>query len=107
MSEQGPFRLSLGPGGISGPPLYSNNVQILLSTWDFTFEFSQLLLGTPDEENQPPTLSVGAAQRIIMSPQHAKAFLNVLRENVAQWEQQFGEIRLPPPNPNPPPIQGR
>jgi hypothetical protein len=27
-----------------------------------------------------------------MTPQHAKLFLNALRDNIAKFEQQFGEI---------------
>ena len=102
MTEQGPIRLSLGSGGIGGPTLYSNNAQILLSTWDFTFEFSQLALTSSEQEGQPPQASTVGVQRVIMSPQHAKAFSEILRQNVAEWERQFGEIRVPPQNPNPP-----
>ena len=50
----------------------------------------------PEQENEQPAISVGPAQRIIMSPQHAKAFSIILQRNVQQWEQQFGEIQLPP-----------
>ena len=106
MTEQGPIRFQLGSGGVSTPTQYSNNVQILLSSWDFTLELSQLILGAPEQENQQPSISMGAAQRIIMSPQHAKAFSMILQQNVRQWEEQFGEIQLPPQNPNSPQIGG-
>lgn len=98
MTEQGSggLQFSLGSGGVSGPTLYANNAQILLSTWDVTIEFSQLVLSVPEQENQPPSVSVGPSQRVIMSPQHAKAFSVILQQNVRQWEQQFGEIQLPP-----------
>jgi len=33
-----------------------------------------------------------------VSPQQAKALLNVLRENVTQYESAFGEIKLEPPS---------
>jgi|SRR5215212_2678534 len=96
MTEQGRQPYFFGSSGASAPSLYSNNAQILLSTWDMTFEFSQLLLSAPEQENEQPAISVGPAQRIIMSPQHAKAFSIILQRNVQQWEQQFGEIQLPP-----------
>ena len=32
----------------------------------------------------------------VMTQQQAKALLNVLRENVSQYESAFGEIRLEP-----------
>jgi flagellar protein FlaG len=35
-------------------------------------------------------------QGVYVSPQQAKALLNVLRENVSQYEAAFGEIRLEP-----------
>jgi|SRR5215211_9457852 len=106
MAEQGPLKFQLGSGGVNVPTQYSNNVQILLSSWDFTFVFSQLVLSAPEQENQQPSISMGTAQRIIMSPQHAKAFLAILQQNIQQWEQQFGEIQLPPQNPNSPQIGG-
>lgn len=102
MAEQGPFRLSVGAGGVSGPTLYSNNVQILLSTWDFTFEFSQLMLTPNQQEGGAPLASTVGTQRILMSPQHAKAFSEILRQNVAEWERAFGEIQVPPSSANPP-----
>ena len=33
---------------------------------------------------------------IIMSPQQAKALLNVLGQNIAQYEQAFGTLNLEP-----------
>jgi hypothetical protein len=103
VTEQGPFRLSLGSsGGVGGPTAYSNNVQLLLSSWDITFEFSQFALIPSEEEGQPPVASKIIVQRIVMSPQHAKAFLNILSENLDAWERQFGEIQLPRQEPNPP-----
>jgi len=35
--------------------------------------------------------------RIILSPEHAKRLLSVLRENVSLYEKRFGEIKLPEP----------
>lgn len=96
MTEQGRQPFFFGSSGASVPSLYSNNAQILLSTWDITFEFSQLVLSAPEQENEQPSISVGTTQRIIMSPQHAKAFSMILQQDIQQWEQQFGEIQLPP-----------
>ena len=33
--------------------------------------------------------------RVIMSPMHAKMLQNALAQNIANYERQFGEIRLP------------
>jgi hypothetical protein len=38
-------------------------------------------------------------QGIYVSPQQAKALLNVLQQNVTQYESAFGEIRLEPTTP--------
>jgi len=94
--EQEGGELSSEPGGtvVEGPLLYSNRVQIQLSSWDFNLEFAQLLIVPNEQEGQPATVAVNAIQRIIMSPHHAKAFLEILRQNVEEWEKQFGEIRL-------------
>ena len=35
-------------------------------------------------------------QGVYVSPQQAKALLNVLRDNVTQYESAFGEIKLEP-----------
>jgi hypothetical protein len=47
---------------------------------------------TPDNETQP---IVEAAAIVQMSPQHAKALLGALSKNVAKWEKNFGEIKIP------------
>jgi len=98
MAEQKGGESSSESGGtvVEGPLLYSNKVQIQLSSWDFNFEFAQLLIVPNEQEGQPATVAVNAIHRIIMSPQHAKAFLEILRQNVEEWEKQFGEIRLAP-----------
>lgn len=108
MAEQGPFRLTMGPGGVvGGPTQYCNGVQIVISSWDFNFEFYQVVPIPGEQEGEPTTLSRNVVQRTVMSPQHAKAFLEVLRQNVAAWEAQFGQIQSPPENQNPPEIEER
>jgi hypothetical protein len=49
-----------------------------------------------------PATSVNLVQRVVMSPEHAKAFLELLRESVANYEEQFGEIKPAPKQPPPP-----
>jgi Protein of unknown function (DUF3467) len=72
------------------PELYANNVSFSTSVWDFTLDFG-MLLGIDDEG----TLNIQDLARVIMSPQQAKAFSQVLAENVAQYEGQFGSIPVP------------
>jgi hypothetical protein len=87
----------LGTGGAAGLTSYANNVQILPSSVDFTFVFSQLVLTPGEKSTDPPDVSQALVQRLIMSPQHAKLLLGILEQNITQWEQQFGEIGVSPP----------
>ena len=41
-------------------------------------------------------MSIQNFQGIYFSPQQAKALLNVLSQNISQYEATFGEIRLEP-----------
>lgn len=81
---------------VGNPGRYCNNVQIIHSLWDFNFEFAQMA-PIPRGENEPPEVAHNLVERIVMSPQHAKAFLAVLAQNVEQWEEQFGELPTGPP----------
>ena len=84
----------LGAGGVPAPS-YCNAVQMWFSQWDFAFEFSLLAAVPPSEAGQQPQVMKYVVDRVIMSPQHAKAFLDVLRKNVEQFEQQHGELQVP------------
>ena len=70
---------------------YSDVVRITHTPYTFIIEFAQLI--PPAEEGEAPTVSVHT--RIVMSPQHAKAMLLALQDNVKKWETSFGEIKLP------------
>src|SRR5262249_22677501 len=67
---------------------YANSVQVRMSVWDFLLVFGTLSQDSPNEIN------VRNFQGIYLSPQQAKALLNVLGHNVAQYEQTFGPITL-------------
>jgi len=69
---------------------YANSVQLRASLWDFF-----LLFGTLRQQTQD-AVTIQNFQGIYMSPQQAKALLNVLSTNVQQYESTFGEIRLEP-----------
>jgi len=94
--------ISFQPGG-SGPGTYCNAVQILFSPWEFNWELSQMApeatLETTEPEGLPPQAAVTGVQiykhvisRVVMSPQHAKAVLTIMQENIAKYEEQFGTI---------------
>ncbi len=69
---------------------YANSVQLRASLWDFL-----LMFGTLRQQTQEAVL-IQNFQGVYLSPQQAKALLNVLSTNVQQYEATFGEIRLEP-----------
>lgn len=69
---------------------YANSVQIRVNLWDFFLLFGLVNQSAPDQ------VSIQNFQGIYVSPQQAKALLNVLQQNVSQYENAFGEIKLEP-----------
>jgi flagellar protein FlaG len=69
---------------------YANSVQVRISVWDFFLYFGTAQQDTPDE------LTIKNFQGIYLSPQQAKALWNVLGQNLAQYEQTFGNVALEP-----------
>lgn len=72
---------------------YANSVQVRASLWDFLLIFGNLQQAGPD------SVSIRNFQGIYLSPQQAKALLNLLQQNLSQYESAFGEIRLEPQGP--------
>ena len=69
---------------------YANSVQIRVNLWDFFLLFGVVNQTAPDQ------VSIQNFQGVYVSPQQAKALLNVLQQNVSQYESTFGEIKLEP-----------
>jgi flagellar protein FlaG len=69
---------------------YANSVQVRVNLWDFF-----LMFGTIDQ-TRPDQVTIRNFQGIYLSPQQAKALVNVLTTNLQQYESAFGEIRLEP-----------
>lgn len=69
---------------------YANSVQIRANLWDFFLMFGRINQSSPDN------VQIQNFQGVYVSPQQAKALLNVLQQNVSQYEAAFGEIRLEP-----------
>ncbi len=69
---------------------YANSVQIRVNLWDFL-----LLFGIVNQTSQE-NVAIQNFQGVYVSPQQAKALLNVLQQNVTQYETAFGEIKLEP-----------
>jgi hypothetical protein len=69
---------------------YANSVQIRVNLWDFFLMFGNI------NQTSQDNVQIQNFQGIYVSPQQAKALLNVLQQNVSQYEAAFGEIRLEP-----------
>jgi hypothetical protein len=77
--------------------IYVNGIAILYSPWDFSFVF---LRGLPSEasgsrgaEHNFET-TARAVSSVVMSPQHAKAMLKALADNIRAYEKEHGEIPI-------------
>jgi flagellar protein FlaG len=73
---------------------YANSVQVRANLWDFFLMFGTL------NQTAADAVSIQNFQGIYLSPQQAKALLNVLQQNISQYETTFGEIRLEPQSQN-------
>jgi hypothetical protein len=69
---------------------YANSVRVNMSVWDFF-----LVFGTMHQES-PSEVKIDNFQGIYLSPQQAKALMNLLSHNLAQYEQTFGTLALEP-----------
>jgi uncharacterized protein DUF3467 len=63
---------------------YVNFANIIHSQAEFVIDLGRVVPGRPD---------VKIYSRVILTPLHAKQFLEALAQNVALFEQKFGEIR--------------
>jgi hypothetical protein len=78
---------------INGPEYredYANSVQIRVNLWDFFLMFGRV------NQTAPDNVAIQNFQGVYLSPQQAKALLNILQQNVTQYETAFGEIKLEP-----------
>lgn len=69
--------------------IYSNSAQLEVTPWDFRLIFGEL----KPEANKPPKIEQLVS--IIMSPQHAKALVQMLTTYLQEYEKNVGEIKLP------------
>ncbi len=69
--------------------IYANNAQMQVSLYDVKIAFGQV---TEVEEKH---VAFEDQVTVILSPQHAKVLAGLLVQNVAQYEKQFGEIKIP------------
>ena len=66
--------------------VYANIAFITHTPAEMVIDFAQVLPRTPKGQ---------IVSRLIMSPMHAKSFLNALQTNIQNYERQYGEINVP------------
>ena len=65
---------------------YANFVVVTHSPAEFVMDFTRILPGVPKAK---------VHSRIIMAPQHAKAYVKALMDNIKKYESKHGEIKMP------------
>lgn len=70
--------------------IYTNSIGIEASIFDIKLDLKYL---STDDNDKKTTKDLC---EVVMSPQHAKAFSNVLKNTIEAYEKQFGEIELKP-----------
>ena len=65
---------------------YANFVVVTHQPAEFVMDFTRILPGVPKAK---------VHSRIIMAPQHAKAYLAALNDNIKKFEAKNGEIKMP------------
>ena len=73
--------------------VYANYVSCATSPWDLTIMFARTVADNPDHPRLEQHESVS------LSPQTAKAMVHMLVRNLQSYEQQYGEIRYAPIQP--------
>ena len=82
-NNQNQVKIELRPEVAQGE--YSNLAMINHSSSDFVIAFAHML----------PTAPPQVFSRLTMAPEHAKRLLYALQQNIARYEKEFGEIKLP------------
>ena len=82
--QQNQFQMGIDP--IVAEGVYSNLALISHSPSEFILDFITALPGMP----QPQVKS-----RVILAPEHAKRLLQLLQNNILNFEKTFGKIQLP------------
>jgi len=87
--EQRTVNIEIGDKEWEG--VYSNFVIITHSASEFVLDFARMLPGAPKAK---------VFSRILTTPQHAKALLGTLENNIQKYEAENGPIKLAPNDPS-------
>jgi hypothetical protein len=66
---------------------YANFAIITHSPWEVFLDFAQILPNVPKAR---------VRARLVLTPPNAKLLLTALQDNIARYEEQHGEIQVPP-----------
>jgi hypothetical protein len=69
---------------------YANSVQVRMNLWDFLLVFGTI------NQTASDSVTIRNFQGIYLSPQQAKALASLLNQNIQQYENTFGEVKLGP-----------
>lgn len=69
--------------------VYSNVAGMRTTTWDISLRFGEI---REDESGQP---GIHEVAHVTMSPGHFKAFVMMMTSQLADYEKENGQIRLP------------
>jgi hypothetical protein len=84
MKEEQESQISIELSEEIAEGIYANLAMISHSPSEFVIDFIRLMPGVPKAR---------VKSRIIVSPEHAKRLLSALKENVEQYEANFGKIK--------------
>lgn len=74
--------------------IYTNHTAFNTSAFDFAMTFGEI------QDAGAGQLFVEQKVRVVMSPLHAKIFAAIVTNNVRNYENHFGEIKVPQPQQN-------
>ena len=83
MEKQNEQQLNIELSEETAEGIYSNMAVITHSHSEFIVDFVKIMPGVPKAK---------VKARIILTPQHAKRLLNALKDNIAKFEDNFGDI---------------
>ena len=72
--------------------IYANNTAFQSNAFDFSMIFGEI------QEADDKKVLVEQEVRVTMSPLHAKVFSGVMLQNIKNYEDRFGEIKVPEGN---------
>jgi hypothetical protein len=77
------------------PAFFSDNVTVSHSSSKFVIDFSQTTPRFDSFEDKNQQTFVIKHKTLVLDPQFAKIFSNILQQNIKRYEKNFGSIKIP------------